>query len=258
MALRQRYESGAEIPDVLREHYVEKDGVWVLQTDPAIEDVSGLKNALNQERTLRRDAEKGYSELKIKFEGVDLDEMEKLRERVKGMDDADVYDKQGIEALVLRRTESMKADHERQISQRTREIEALKTERADLKRRWELDRIKTALLQVATKTDVYDKAVDDFVQRGLGVFNALDEDGNPIAQKPDGEIRYGKDGVSPLRPEEWGMALKPVAPHLWGPSAGGGAPAHHGGNGHGIDYSKITNPAERLTAWRAAQSSQRS
>ena len=258
MALKQLYAAQEEIPDAIREHYREIDGQWLLQTEPSINDIPKLQSALTQERTLRRDAEKGYSELKIKFEGVDLDEIEKLRERVKGMDDADVYDKQGIEALVLRRTESMKADHDRQISQRTREIEALKTERAELKRRWEQDRIKTALLQVAAKTDVYDLAVDDFVQRGLGVFNALDEDGNPIAQKPDGEIRYGKDGVSPLRPEEWGVALKPVAPHLWGPSAGGGAPAHHGGNGHGIDYSKITNPAERLTAWRAAQSGQRS
>jgi hypothetical protein len=253
MALRQRYDAGSEIPDVLREHYVEKDGAWVLQTDPAMEDVTGLKNALTQERNLRREAEKGYSELKIKFEGVDPDEVVKLRERVKGLDDADVYDKQGIEALVLRRTESMKADHERQLTQKTRELEALKTEREDLKRRWEQDRIRTALLQAGASAGVYDRAMDDFVQRGLGVFNALDEEGLPVSRKADGEIRYGKDGISPLRPEEWGVALKPTAPHLWPPSAGGGAPAHHGGNGQGIDYTKITNPAERLTAWRAAQ-----
>jgi hypothetical protein len=256
MAIRQRFESDTEIPDILREHYIEKDGAWVLQTDPPTEDVTGLKNALNTERSLRRDAEKVGSELKIKFEGIEPDEVARLRERVKGLDDADIYDKQGIEALVLRRTESMKAEHERQLSAKTRETDQLKNTAEDLRRRWEQDRIRTALLHAGVTADVYEKAMDDFVQRGLAVFNALDDEGLPVSKKPDGEVRYGKDGISPLRPEEWGLSLKPVAPHLWGPSAGGGAPAHHGGPGQGQDWSKITNPVERLAAFRASQAGQ--
>ena len=116
MALPQVIENQGDIPSGLQEHYVEKDGRWLLQADPPIEDVSALKGVLNQERTLRRDAEKTMTDLKVKFEGVDVDEYHKLQDRVKGLDDAEVYDKSGIEALVTRRTDAMKAEHERQVA----------------------------------------------------------------------------------------------------------------------------------------------
>ena len=101
VALKQVYENQAEIPGGLQEHYAEKDGKWVLQTDPQFEDVTALKGVLNQERNLRRDAEKALSDMKIQFEGVDPDEFHKLQDRVKGLDERDIYDKQGIEALSL-------------------------------------------------------------------------------------------------------------------------------------------------------------
>jgi hypothetical protein len=253
VALRQSYSAETDIPDALREHYVEAEGQWKIQTDPPIEDVSGLKNVLNQERTLKREAERVLSEMKIKFEGIDPDEVAKMRDRIKGLDDADVYDKQGIEALVLRRTESMKTEHERQMNARTRENEQLKAAVADYEQRWTQDRIKTALLQAASNAGVYDKAMDDFVTRGLAVFNGLDEQGNPVSKLPSGEVRYGKDGINALQPDEWGLSLKPIAPHLWPPSSGGGAPQYHSGNGQGVDYSQIKDPAARLTAFRAAE-----
>ena len=65
--------------------------------------------------------------MKVKFEGVDVDDYHKLQDRVKGFDDADIYDKQGIEALVLRRTESMKADHDRVMRAKDQEIGQLKS-----------------------------------------------------------------------------------------------------------------------------------
>ena len=92
------------------------------QTDPQFEDVTALKSVLNQERNLRRDAEKTVTDLKVQFEGVNAEEYRKLQDRVKGLDDADVYDKQGIESLVARRTEAMKAEHERQVASKDREI----------------------------------------------------------------------------------------------------------------------------------------
>ena len=257
MALRQSYDGQTEIPGSMQEHYSEKDGKWLLQLDPPIEDVTGLKNALNQERTLRRDAEKAVTDFKVKFEGIDPDEHRKLQERVKGLDDADVYDKQGIEALVLRRTESMKADHERQMASVRRENDQLKTTSADLDRRWRQDRIKTALIDAVTKAGVYEKAIDDAVYRGLSVFTDLDDQGQVVARKGE-EVVYGKDGITALQPSEWIQTLKTSgqAPHLWPSSSGGGAPAHHGANGAGIDWNSITNPAERMTRFREWQATQ--
>jgi hypothetical protein len=257
MALKAHYMQQADIPDLLREHYVEKEHQWVLQTDPPTEDVSGLKNALAQERSLRREAEKAFSDLKITFEGIDPAEYHRLQTRVKGLDDAEVYDKQGIEALVARRTESMKTEHERQLAASRRETEQLKGTVADLDHKWRRDRIQTALQSAVAEAGVFDKAHADAVQRGMAIFTDLDDHGNVIAKQGE-DVLYGKDGVKPLTPGEWILSLKASgqAPHLWAPSGGSGAPAHHGGNGGGIDYSKITNPVERLTAFRAAQAAQ--
>jgi hypothetical protein len=257
MPIRQSYESQAEIPSSLQEHYTERDGRWLLQADPPLEDVSGLKSALNQERTLRREAEKALTDTKIRYEGIDPDEFHKMQERVKGLDDADIYDRQGIEVLIAKRTDSMRAEHERQVATLKRENDHLKTTSADLDRRWRQDRIKTALLDAVTKNGVYEKAVDDAVQRGLFVFTDLDDKGNVIAKNGDDTI-YGKDGVNALNPSEWITTLKASgqAPHLWPPSSGGGAPASHSGNGAGIDWNSITNPAERLTRFREWQATQ--
>ena len=83
--------------------------------------------------------------MKIQFEGIDPDEHRKLQDRVKGLDESDIYDKQGIEALVTRRTESMKAEHERQVQGKEGGC-AARTQATDFERRWRQDRIKTALL----------------------------------------------------------------------------------------------------------------
>ena len=257
MALKQAYDVQTEIPSALMEHYGDKDGRWVLQLDPPAEDVTGLKNALYQERNLRREAEKSVTDLKVKFEGIDPDEYHKLQERVKGLDDADIYDKQGIESLVARRTESMKADHERQVGSLKRENDQLKTTAGEYERRWRQDRIKTALISAVSGSGVDKDAVPDGVTRGLAVFTDLDEEGLPVAKKGE-DVVYGKDGITPLRPDEWIGTLKAsgTARHLWPPSSGGGAPASHSGNGAGIDWQSITNPAERLTRFREWQATQ--
>jgi hypothetical protein len=258
MALKQWYTAEGEIPDSLRELYADVEGKWVLQTEPSLDGIPKLQEALTQERNLRRDTEKQLVEFKTKHEGIDPDEHRKLQERVKGLDDAEIYDRQGIEVLVSRRTESMKADHERQMGSVKRENEQLKSTAADYERRWRQDRIKTALLDAVTKNGVYEKAVDDAVQRGLTVFTDLDDKGNVVARNGE-DVVYGKDGVNPLSPGEWITTLKASgnAPHLWPSSSGGGAPAHHSANGAGIDWEAITNPAERRTRYREWVASQK-
>ena len=224
----------------MRDYYAEKDGALTL-TIMASEEHAGLVTAINDERRLRRDTEKSLVELKTRYEGVDVDEYHKLQDRVKGLDDAEIYDKQGIEALVTRRTDAMKQDHERQVQAKDREIAQVRGQATDFERRWRQDRIKTELLAAVNKHGVYEKAVDDAVQRGLTVFTDLDDKGQVIAKNGE-DILYGKDGINALRPDEWISTLKTSgnAPHLWPPSSGGGAPAHHSVNGQNIDWSKIT------------------
>jgi hypothetical protein len=256
MALRQSYESSTEVPTGLQEHYSERDGRWVLTLDPPMEDVSGLKGALDSERRLRRESEKQVIDLKARFEGFDPEEVVRLRDRVKGLDDADVYDKQGIEALVARRTESMKVEHDRQTKAMEREITQLRDSVTTTDKRWRQDRIKTALLSAVTTAKVDEPAIIDAVQRGLSVFTDLDDRGEVVAKSGE-DVLYGKDGVHPLTPNEWIASLKASgeASHLWRSSSGGGAPAHHGPGVNNIDYSKLP-PAERMTLFREHQANQ--
>jgi len=258
MALKQLYTAQGEIPEAFREHYAEVDGQWMLQTEPSINDIPKLQAALSQERTLRRDAEKSLTDYKVKYDGVDLDEVTKLRERVKGLDDSEVYDKQGIEALVVRRTEGMKADHERIVRQKDNELTKLKDALTSSETSRKSEKIKTALLNAVTSSGVHADALDDAVSRGLGVFTDVDDQGNVIARQGE-DIRYGKDGVNPLSPSEWIATLKADgrARHLWPISQGSGAPTLHGGNGAGtFDWNSIKDPAERLTRYREWQQTQ--
>ena len=158
---------------------------------------------------------------------------------------------------MTRRTDAMKQDHDRQVQAKDREIGQLRGQVTESDRRWRNDRIRTALLEAVQKNGVYEKAVDDAVQRGLAVFTDLDEQGLAVAKQRD-EVVYGKDGINPLRPDEWIGNLKTsgMAPHLWPPSSGGGAPAHHSVNGQAFDWNSITNPAERMTRFREWQATQ--
>lgn len=256
MALRQSFPTLGEIPEALREHYGEKDGRWLLQTDPPSDDVTGLKTALETERRLRRDADTQLTALKTQFEDINPDEFRKLKERVKGLDDMDVYDKQGFEALLMKRTQTMKDDHDRMLSARDRDIAQLRDVNAAIERKWREDRVRTALVEAATKVGIDKRAVHSAVLHGLQVFMDVDEHGTVLAKKGD-EILYGKDGVNPLTPEEWLLGQKTGdLSFLWPPSSGGGAPANHNGISS-VDYSKIASPTERLTLHRQAQRTSR-
>jgi hypothetical protein len=254
MTLKASLTALTEVADAFREHYVERDGRWVLQTDPPTEDVTGLKSALEKERGLKRDAERQLSDLKTTFAGIDPAEVTDMREKLKAIGDKKVYDDEGLEALVTRRTHDMQQEHARKVAAQEREVQDWKQKHGALDHTWRRDRIETGLLRAITAAGVAKDAVPDAVSRGLGVFTDLDDKGQPVAKQGD-EIRYGKDGVNPLTPEEWIASLKPTAAHLWPASKGSGGGDGNGTAGGGIDYSKLS-PTERLTRFREQQAAQ--
>lgn len=256
MALPEKVDQLDGLPDMVRDHYAKQDDGWVL-TLITPDKHTGLVTTLEKERRSRLEAEKQLMETRDRFEGIDPAEVKMLRERIKTLDDLDLHDKQGLEQVINNRTATMKAEHERLMGVKEREIEKLRAQTTELDQRWRQDRIRTALLDAVTKAGVYEKAVDDAVQRGLGVFNDLDEAGNVVQKKGTNrdEIQYGKDGFTPLSPSEWITSLKASgqAPHLWPSSSGGGAPSNHGSVNGNFDWNSIENPAERLARYRAAK-----
>lgn len=253
MALPQSYAAVGEIPTAFREHYTEKDGRFLLQTDPPTEDVTGLKTALDSERRLRREAESQFTAFKTKFEGIDPADVATMRERLDSLKDKEVHDKDGLEALKARHTAQMKADHERELAALKRANEVLQAQYGEIDQKWRRDRIETQLTGALVKAGIAPYAMPDAVSRGLQIFVDINEAGAAIAKKGE-EVIYGKNGVDPFSPEEWilGVRTSGQAPHLWPPSSGGGAQHGYGNGAGGTDYSKLP-PAERLTKYREAQ-----
>lgn len=71
-----------EIPDAFRDEYIEKDGKWV----PNVEDVSGLKSALERQKEEARQAKARAKELeelqKAKAAGITDEQLAKLRQEI--------------------------------------------------------------------------------------------------------------------------------------------------------------------------------
>jgi hypothetical protein len=250
MALPSTITRPEDVPEIARDHYAQKEGVWTLTLlNP--EEHAGLVSALTKERTARRDVETQFSALKTKFEGIDPEEVAQLKTTVASYADKEVYDKHGLEELVGRRTHEMKTAHERQLALKDRELATEKEARAALDHQWRRDRIETALLSAISEAGIDKMAVEDAVARGQKVFTDLDEQGQAVAKTGE-EIRYGKDGVTPLTPKEFFLTLKSTgqAPHLWPASSGSGAQQGRGTGNNGVDYAQYTSPTERLTRWR--------
>jgi len=86
MAIEAIVDSLDSVPESLREDYVEKDGKFVLKAlegyvpSDQVEDVSGLKSALNKERDAAREAQRKIRQIQEQYSGFDLDELKELRE----------------------------------------------------------------------------------------------------------------------------------------------------------------------------------
>ena len=67
--LKLKYENKTDIPEGLDQYFSEKDGVFVLQAEgvKSEDDVKALKNALDSERKLKREAESKVKEMDAKF-----------------------------------------------------------------------------------------------------------------------------------------------------------------------------------------------
>lgn len=100
--------------------------------------------------------------------------------------------------------------------------------------------IDDAVKDSAVKNGVLPTAIEDIVFRARGTF--VLEDNVPVP-KVAGKVVYGKDGTTPMTPDEWIQGLKKTAPHLFQGVRGSGAGGGHGLGG--MDVSKMT-PIEKI------------
>lgn len=236
MALKFKFNSKAEIPADLAAHYVERDGVWLLDAEGAA-DKTKLDEFRNSNVALLRQLD----EQKKRFEGIDPDEVRKLAEEKRKLEEQQQIKAGEVEKVVETRVKVAKTDFDKQLLTVTAERDALNSRLVAIQ-------IDQGVTTEATKRGLRATAIPDITARARNIFKLVD--GVPTAFEPDGKtVRVGKDGVKPMTVEEWVDAQVSEAPHLFESNAGGGA----AGNGSGGAANRSVKNPFRKETWNLTE-----
>jgi hypothetical protein len=232
MALKFRYKTKDEVPAESQSLYVERDGAWVLDVDGAVD-----KAKLEEFRANNITLSNQLTEHKKRFEGIDPDEVRKLEEEKRKLEEAQQIKGGEVDKVVEGRLKNAKAEWDKQFS-------AVTVERDSLNARLTAIQIDQGVITAATKKGLRPTAIPDITARARSVFKLVD--GAPRAYEADGKtVRVGKDAITPMTLDEWVDQQVADAPHLFETSAGGGA-AGNGSGGAGGNRS-VKNPFRKET-----------
>ena len=212
MTLKVELDNLDGVDESLHGLYIKGDDERFRLDVEAMPDVSGIKNALNDERTKRKDLS---AKLK-KFDGVDLDYYNKVNEQkdlFAKYEETGGVDETAINTQVESRVTKMREDHEGVIGDLNGKLHESNNRLSKIM-------VDQALTSVAMSAGVQEGAVEDILRRGKDVFKVVD--GVVVPQRGNGDTIYGKDGVQALTQEEWMGELKNNAPHLFKPSRAAG------------------------------------
>ncbi|ACT50872.1 hypothetical protein [Methylovorus glucosotrophus] len=184
--------------------------------------VKGLKDKNNE---LLDSMKKAKESLK-RFDGIDPDAVNAMLKRFADDEEAGLIKEGKIDEVLNRRTDRMKAEHQKQLEAMSGEVSKAAQAKAKLAER----AVKAEVIAAANKAGALPEAMDDIFLRAKGVFT-VNEDGEVVAMNGD-EVIMGKDGKTPLSPLEWAESLRESATHLWPKGTGTGAPGAKNGSQH--------------------------
>jgi hypothetical protein len=239
MSMKGHFSSKTEIPADVAPHYVERDGVWVLDVEGYVE-----KSKVDEYRTNNMALNNQLRELKERFEGIDPEQVRKLAEEKQRLELlAQGHKPEEVEKIVENRLRTAKTEWDKQFG-------AVTAERDTLNARLTAIQIDQGVTTVATKRGLRPTAIPDITSRARTVFRLVD--GAPRAYEADGKtVRVGKDGMTPMTLDEWVDQQVADAPHLFESNAGGGA-AGNGSGGAGGGNRSVKNPF-RKESWNLTE-----
>jgi len=210
MTLKYKFETKDEIPADHLPLYAERDGVWMLDVEGAVD-----KSKLDEFRSTNVSLLKERDELKQRFEGIDPDQVRELAAEKQRLEEERQIKAGETEKVIEARLQSLKSNFDKQLT-------SISSERDDLNARLSAVQIDQAAVAAATKRGLRSTAISDLTSRARGLFKL--SNGLPTAFESDGStVRTGKDGISPMSLEEWVDSLVSDAPHLFEANSGGGA-----------------------------------
>ena len=222
MALPLRLDSIEDLPDMLKDAYVEATGggyeldFGQIKEHPAINKIRKTADDLDKKR---RDGERALTALQEKYGDLDPETARAALAKLEDSDDRQMLDDGKLEELLEKRTERMRLDFDTKLSAKEKLLldleETLGTRDSELSDIKIYDAIKDAALKRGARRD----ALQDIKNRASGVWQL--RDGKPAAYDGD-DMVTGKRG-EPLTIDEWVDTLASESDYLFEANTGGGA-----------------------------------
>src|SRR5262245_22069561 len=235
MALKLKYKTKEEVPAELQALYVERDGELALDVEGAVD-----KAKHDEFRAANIALKKELEDQKKRFEGIDPDEVRKLAEEKRQLEETQQLKLGEVEKVLENRLKTARTEWDKQFS-------AVSAERDSLTTRLTAIQIDQGITTVATKKGLRPTAIPDITARARTVFRLVN--GAPTAFEADGKtVRFGKDGMTPMTLEEWVDTQVADAPHLFETNSGGGAAGDaSGGGANNRTNRSVKNPFRKET-----------
>lgn len=177
------------------------------------------------------------------FDGIDPTAVRNILKRFSDDEEASLIAKGEIDKVLERRTERMREEMGRKLTEAETARLAAETRSKAYEGRVLDDAVRAAL----AKAGLHPHAIDDALLHARTMFS-LDDKGNAVALGDDGKPVLGKDGKTAFSPSEWIEGMKEKKPHWFPASASGGG---SGGSGSGTRV--VNKPASQMsTAEKAA------
>jgi hypothetical protein len=246
MALKPVVSDLSSVAEPLRSLYEQRAGQWVLALDGtppgfvAEAEHNTLKNQHAEFRDNNRSLNGTVTALQEKlksFDGLDVDAAKAALANAKALADKGI---KGGDDLAAAINAAVTAATAPVVS----ELKALKDSEAKTKQALATKELEQALTAAGIKAGVDEKALPDYLARGLRTFTL--EEGRPVAKAADGTL-IRKSG-EPITPEQWAADLAAEASHLFKPSSGGGAQGSGGGRPGGDAGIRTIPAGSTLTA----------
>lgn len=227
MTLKFMLENLDDTEEATKTLYVKHDdGHFYLDVDGAV-----AKSKVDEFRDNNIGLKKDLEELNKKFEGVNLEEYESLRDKAALDDGKKRISMEKVDEIVAERTGAMKTAHSEELTGLNTQITTQGSQLNGLL-------IDSAVRDAAIAAGVKKGAISDVVLRAQSTFKVVE--GKALAHDSDGKVIYGKNGTDPLTAGEWIGGLRTSADHLFEPNKGGGAGGgdNSGGGGGGNQQSR--------------------
>lgn len=224
--LKRIIEKLDEVPEALRDHYVEKDGKWHLQVEgmKTQEDIDRQQAALQAERTAHKttkDALKASNDKLEVWGELEPDDVTAKLEKLTTLEGAGNNPKAEeirsmAETLATARIKTETTKLQRSLDKMTEERDAAVNEGTGLKTQIVQRTVDDAIRGAATGAKVIPEAVPDLTILARNEFKLVD--GKVVTED-------GRDAV------QWLEDRKKTAPYLWPQAKGAGAQGGSENNG---------------------------